>query len=80
MPIARAILTASIALAVLTAPALAKNSNSAPRSDEPAAPPPCHSYEMTADGEWKPLPCQEVGAGAQTQHKSSGAAAGDATH
>jgi len=69
MRIASTIFAGSMAvLAVLSAPALAKNS-AVQRTDEPAAPSPCHSYEQEADGSWKPVPCQELGPGQQAQHR-----------
>ena len=78
MRIASAIFAGSIAaLAVLTAPALAKDSN-APKTGDQSASPACTSYEQTLNGEWKPVPCQE-GSGTQTQHKSA-TSSGDATH
>jgi hypothetical protein len=67
MRIASAIVAGSIAaLAILTAPALAKNA-AVQRTDEPSAPPACHSYEQEADGSWKAVPCQELGPGQQAQ-------------
>ena len=77
MRITRLIFTGSIAaLAVLTAPAQAKNSNSPEIKDTSASSPAsstCHAYQQAADGSWNPLPCQELGATsqAQTQHKSA---------
>jgi hypothetical protein len=76
-----AILAGSIAtLAVLAAPALAKSVNAttaeAPKADDPPA---CHSYVQTPEGEWKPAPCQEVGAEARTPKKHAGGNA-DAAH
>ena len=79
MRIAHLIFTGSIAaLAVLTAPALAKNSNTqkvdntSASSASPASPT-CHAYQQAADGSWTSLPCQENGSAPQpqTQHKSA---------
>jgi hypothetical protein len=79
MRIAKAIIAGSIAaLAVLAAPALAKNS-SVQKTDEPPAPPPCHSYVQEADGSWKPIPCQELGPGQQAQHKPAAGSTDNAT-
>ena len=66
MRIARLIFTGSIAaLAVLTAPALAKNSNTQKVDDTSAssspASPTCRAYQQAADGSWTSLPCQENG-------------------
>jgi hypothetical protein len=65
---ANAILIGSLAaLAVLTEPVLAKNPEAQPTLDKPASPA-CHSYEQDANGEWKPVPCQE-GPAAATEHR-----------
>ena len=76
MRIAHLIFTGSIAtLAVLTAPALAKNSNTQKTDDTStsAASSPCHAYQQAPDGSWNPVACQEVGAQpqAQTQHRQT---------
>ncbi len=76
MRIAHLIFTGSIAaLAVLTAPALAKNSHSQKVDDTSASStsPSCHAYQQAPDGSWTSLPCQENGSApqAQTQHKSA---------
>jgi hypothetical protein len=73
MRIAHLIFTGSIAaLAVLTAPALAKNSNSQ-KIDDTSASSSCHAYQQAPDGSWNPLPCQEDGGTSQAsmQHKSA---------
>jgi|HubBroStandDraft_2_1064218.scaffolds.fasta_scaffold481125_2 hypothetical protein len=79
-----AILVGSVAtLAVLATPALARSANAttaeAPKADDPSASPACHSYVQTPEGEWKPIPCQEVGAEARTPKKRTGGNV-DATH
>ena len=76
MRIAHLVFAGSIAaLAVLTAPALAKNSNTQKVDDTSAssASPTCHAYQQAPDGSWTSLPCQENGGAsqAQTQHKSA---------
>jgi hypothetical protein len=73
MRIKRAIFVGSIAtLAVMTAPALAKNST-AQKTDDKSTSSSCHAYQQAADGSWTELPCQELGSGSggQTQHKSA---------
>jgi hypothetical protein len=60
------------ALAVLAAPVLAK-SPGAEKAEEKQVSSPCHSYVQNPDGSWTPVPCQEIGAPTQTQHKSPGA-------
>jgi hypothetical protein len=67
------------ALAVLTAPALAKNSHTQNIDEQPASPS-CQAYQQAADGSWASLPCQELGAGAQPQHKSAARKNDDDTH
>jgi hypothetical protein len=54
------------ALAVMTTPALAANSN-APQSDEKSVSSPCHTMQRGPDGQWLSIPCQEVGSPAQPQ-------------
>jgi hypothetical protein len=79
MRIAHLIFTGSIAaLAVLTAPALAKNSNTQKVDDTSASTAsstssPCHAYQQAPDGSWNPVSCQELGAPspAQTSHRSA---------
>jgi hypothetical protein len=62
-----AILFGSIAaLATLTAPVLAKNSDTQKADDKPVSSS-CHSYRQNPDGSWTPLPCQELGPGTQAQ-------------
>ena len=76
MRIAHLIFTGSIAaFAVLTAPVLAKNSNTQKTDDAStsAASSSCHAYQQAPDGSWNPVSCQEVGAPsqAQTHHGSA---------
>jgi len=82
MRIAQLIFTGSIAaLAVLTAPALARNSNTHKIDDPSAAPASssCHAYQQGPDGSWTPLPCQELGTTSQAraQHESASRKAED---
>jgi hypothetical protein len=77
MQITRVIFAGSVAaLAVLAAPALAKNpdgkATDVQRNDTTSASPPCYSYEPKPDGSWAQLPCQEIGAAKPPpQHKSA---------
>ncbi len=66
-----------VALAVLTAPATARNSG-AQKDDEKPASSSCHSYVQNPDGSWIPVPCQEVSPGTQSRHKSPARSEGDA--
>jgi hypothetical protein len=80
MLIANAILAGSIAaLAFLATPVLAKNAD-AQKTDNQSPPPACHSYEQTPEGEWKPIPCAEVGTEARTPHKAPAGNADAAAH
>lgn len=57
------------ALAVVTTPVLAKNSEAQRNEEKPASS--CSAYQQAPDGSWTRLPCQEAGAHAQaqTQHR-----------
>jgi hypothetical protein len=79
MRIASLIFGGFTALAVLTAPALAKNSQPQ-KSDDQAASRPCQAYQQAPDGSWVPLPCQEFGAGGQAQRKSAARKTDEDTH
>ncbi len=69
MRIARLIFGGFTALAMLTAPALSKSSHTQKLDEEPASKS-CQAYQQAADGSWAALPCQELGANGQPQHKS----------
>jgi hypothetical protein len=58
------------ALASLTTPVLAKNSD-AQKSDDKSTSSACHAYETAADGSSIQLPCEELGPKEPTQHKSA---------
>jgi hypothetical protein len=60
------------ALALMTSPVLAKNSNTQPPGEKSAASP-CHTLQRGPDGAWIEIPCQEVGAPAQTRPAGRGA-------
>ena len=57
---------ALMALAALTAPALAKNSN-AQKGEDKSVPSSCSAYQEAEDGSWTQLPCKETGERDQTQ-------------
>jgi hypothetical protein len=62
MRIAKLIFVGSlVALVLVTAPALAKNSDGQKTEDKPA-PTSCKAYQRGPDGSWMPLPCGEMGA------------------
>ncbi|MFK4498653.1 hypothetical protein ABIF86_002944 [Bradyrhizobium japonicum] len=54
------------AAAVLTAPALAKNSD-AQKGEERSTSSSCSAYQQAPDGSWEPLPCKETGERPQPQ-------------
>jgi hypothetical protein len=70
MRIASLIFSGFTVLVALTAPAVAKNSQPQKTDEQPASRS-CQAYQQAADGSWAPLPCQELGAGGQPQHKSA---------
>jgi hypothetical protein len=82
MRTASAIIIGSItALAVLAAPALARTSDAKKTDDKSTATEAsCHSYEQTPEGEWKSIPCQEVGSPARPQQKSAAGKAETSMH
>jgi hypothetical protein len=72
MQLGPAIFVASVAaLLTLAAPGLARNSETPKSNDQPAASPPCHSYQQAADGSWIERPCEALGAPTPPQHKSA---------
>ena len=81
MRIARLIFVGSVAaLAVLTAPSLAKNSGAQKTDDKQGqASSSCHARQQIADGSWTEIPCQQVGASGQTPQKSSARTDGEET-
>ena len=67
MRIAKLTLIGSIAaLALVAAPAPAKNTAPAQKAEDQPISASCHSYQMAADGSWSVLPCHEAG---QTEHR-----------
>jgi hypothetical protein len=80
MRITMAVLTgAFLTLAVGTGSSLAKTSE-APKADaELSSATPCSSYEQSADGSWKQIPCEEPGLKPQAAPKISTRDAGKAT-
>jgi hypothetical protein len=55
-----AVLGSLAALAIMTAPVLAKSSTAPPTEDKPASSQ-CHSLQQGPGGAWIEIPCQEVG-------------------
>ena len=69
---ARTLIMGSIAaLAVLATPALARHADpqKTDKIEEQSSAPACRSYVQTPDGEWKPMPCAEIGTEARTPRK-----------
>lgn len=57
------------ALALLSAPALAKNATPQ-KVDSEEPPPSCSSYQLDQNGNWTPLPCRELGTDSSSQHRA----------
>jgi hypothetical protein len=68
------------ALAVLATPVLARTADAQKTDDKTTSPPACRSYEQTPEGEWKPIPCAEVGTEARTPRKPAAGNADATTH
>jgi len=58
------------ALAVLATPVFAKNTKAQKADAEENASPTCSSYQLGPDGNWAPLPCQELGTHSSSQHRA----------
>jgi hypothetical protein len=79
MRIKNAILAVSFAaLAVMTTPALAKDS-AAPNAEDKSTSS-CHAYQQATDGSWTQLPCQELGSRGQPPRRPAPRTEGDETH
>ncbi|KIZ43816.1 hypothetical protein OO17_10725 [Rhodopseudomonas palustris] len=57
------------ALAILSVPALAANSDH--QRDDSSASSSCSSYQRDANGAWVAIPCQEVGSRASPRQKNA---------
>jgi hypothetical protein len=75
----RAFLGSLAAVALMTAPALAKSSNVQPTDEKPASSS-CHSLQQGPDGAWIEIPCQELGSPARPQPKPAGRSAETTSH
>lgn len=62
-----------VALALVSAPVLAKSQKADDKS--PAAA--CTAYEKAADGSWTPVPCQEIGSGGRKHQEAKPASDDD---
>jgi hypothetical protein len=71
MRIAELIVAAAVAALATPAVAVLAKDGGAPKGEEKAPPSTCHAYEQGPDGSWHALPCEEVGAQGQTQHKGA---------
>ena len=54
-----------VALALASAPALAKSE----KADDKSAAGACSAYEKAPDGSWTPVPCREIGSGGRKQSR-----------
>jgi hypothetical protein len=70
MRMAKPTFIALAALAVLAMPAFAKNSKAQKADTEDDAPRTCSSYQLGPDGNWEPLPCQELGTRSSSQRRA----------
>ena len=57
------------AFALLTTP-LSANNTKAQKAESEDTPQPCTSYQLGPDGNWAPLPCQELGTQPSSQHRA----------
>lgn len=74
-----AIVGSLAALALLTAPVLARNSDARPTDEKPILSS-CHSLQPGPDGNWIEIPCQELGSPAQPPRKPEGRSAEQTGH
>ena len=68
------------ALAIMTAPVLAKSSTAAPPAEDKSAPSQCHSLQQGPGGVWIEIPCQEVGSPAPAPPRPPGRSAETVGH
>ena len=66
---------ALVASFVLTAPGLAKNSNTQKDEDKSTSSS-CSAYQQAPDGSWQQLPCKETGERSQPQTQQKSGAQG----
>jgi hypothetical protein len=66
---------ALVASFVLTAPALARNSNTQKDEDKSTSSS-CSAYQQAPDGSWQQLPCKETGERSQPQSQQKSGAQG----
>jgi hypothetical protein len=77
MRIAQVIFVGLAAALFMTAPVLAKKTQSQKTDDQSTSSSSCHAYQQAPDGSWEQLPCQEAGGG-QTQQRPPPKSAEDA--
>jgi hypothetical protein len=58
-----------VAVALFATPVFAKNLK-AQKSETEDSSPTCSSYQLAPDGNWTPLPCQELGTNSSSQHRT----------
>lgn len=69
MQTAKSMVIALAALALLATPVFAKNTKTQKAETEDTSPS-CSSYQLGPDGNWTPLPCQELGTRSSSQHRT----------
>ncbi|MDH2355565.1 hypothetical protein QCM77_31370 [Bradyrhizobium sp. SSUT18] len=82
MRIIDVVFAGAFAVAVLTAPVLAKNSDAQKGEDKSTSSSSCSAYQQAPDGSWEPLPCKETGERGQpqTQNRTPQQGADQAEH
>jgi hypothetical protein len=73
------LLGSTAALAILSAPVLAKSSG-AQKNDDKSGAAACSAYEKAPDGSWTPVPCQEIGPGSRKHQESKPPSDDDTKH
>jgi len=69
MRLARPTLIALVTLVALAAPSFAKDAKAQKQSEEITSSN-CHAYQLSTDGNWVALPCEEEGAQKSTHHRT----------
>ena len=81
MRISAIFVSATVALAALAGPVLAKTPDAQKTGDQQqSAAPTCDGYEQNPDGTWTHTQCQELGSDALANPKAPARGAGKASH
>ena len=79
MRMARPTFIALASLTLLATPLYAEDAK-APKADAADASSTCSSYQLGADGNWQPLPCQELGTQSSSGHRERSKDKGKVAH